>query len=185
MKANDPRLVETTEALAPLEEEFKAFVRELGEDCTHVFNRELLEKDFQGYLRYLENHSKGIDLPEGWIPGTTYWYLTPDDKLIGKSNLRHYLIPKLEDIGGHIGYVIRPSFRGMGYGRRLLALTLEKARKMSLDRVLVTADSDNIHSRKIIERNGGVLASESVSQTDGISKARYWIDLRQINLNLA
>ena len=185
MKSNDPRLVETTEALAPLEEEFRAFVRELGEGSTHIFNPELLEKDFRGYLRYLENHSKGIDLPEGWIPGTTYWYLTPDDKLIGKSNLRHYLIPKLEDVGGHIGYVIRPSLRKMGYGRRLLALTLEKAREMSLERVLVTAGSDNISSRKIIERNGGVLASESISQTDGIPMARYWIDLRQTNLNLA
>ncbi len=185
MKSNDPRLVETTEALAPLEEEFRAFARELGEDCTHIFNPELLEKDFRGYLRYLENHSKGIDLPEGWIPGTTYWYLTPDDKLIGKSNLRHRLVPKLEDVGGHIGYVIRPSFRKMGYGRRILALTLEKAREMTLDRVMVTADSNNIYSRKIIEKNGGVLASESISQVDGISKARYWIDLRQTNLNLA
>jgi predicted acetyltransferase len=57
-----------------------------------------------------------------------------------------------------------------------LALTLIEARKPGLERVLLTCDSDNIGSRKIIEHNGGKLASESLASPKGILVARYWID---------
>ena len=48
-----------------------------------------------------------------------------------------------------------PSRRCRGYGRAILALTLEVTREIGLRRVLITCDSDNIGSRKIIEHNGG------------------------------
>ena len=57
--------------------------------------------------------------------------------------------------GGHIGYDVRPSERGKGCGTRLLRLTLQKARELGLDDVLITADEANAASWKVIERNGG------------------------------
>jgi predicted acetyltransferase len=57
--------------------------------------------------------------------------------------------------GGHIGYDVRPSERGKGCGTRLLRLTLQKARELGLDDVLITADEGNAASWKVIERNGG------------------------------
>ena len=54
---------------------------------------------------------------------------------------------------------------------------LAKARARNLERVLVTCDQDNLASARVIERNGGQLASESYSpQAKGIMQ-RYWIDL--------
>ena len=72
--------------------------------------------------------------------------------------------------------------------RSILALTLVVSREIGLRRVLVTCDSDNIGSRKIIEHNGGQFESAMAmpSQTfraEGrkpaqlIEKLRYWIDL--------
>lgn len=48
----------------------------------------------------------------------------------------------LMQMGGHIGYAIRPSERRKGYAGRMLALGLQEARKLALDRVLVTCDAD-------------------------------------------
>jgi predicted acetyltransferase len=97
--------------------------------------------------------------------------------LLGVAKLRHMLTPTLEDIGGHIGYSIRPSERGKGYGVRILALTLERARELGLSHVLLTCDSDNLRSAGVIVRNGGVLTSEGYSPLREARVSRYWIAL--------
>jgi len=91
--------------------------------------------------------------------------------------LRHALTPHLAQIGGHIGYNVRPSQRRQGYGTALLAYTLEQARQFGLTGVLITCDTDNIGSARIIEKNGGQLINQTM--VDGYAKliSRYWIDL--------
>jgi predicted acetyltransferase len=119
----------------------------------------------------------GKNLPDGWIPATTFWLLDNRDRAVAMSNLRHKLTPQLLNRGGHIGYYVMEPERGMGYGTQVLALTLIQARGLGLDRVLVSADSDNERSVRIIERNGGVLEDERVDETSGRPYRRYWIDL--------
>ena len=121
-------------------------------------------------------------------PDRVLW-LVHDGEYIGQTSIRPELsTPYLLTYGGHIGYSIRPSRRCRGYGKAILALTLEVSREIGLRRVLVTCDSDNIGSRKIIEHNGGQFESAMAmpSQTfrvEGrkpsplIEKLRYWIDL--------
>jgi predicted acetyltransferase len=133
--------------------------------------------DFAAYIRQLEEMSQGIDLPPGYVPQTTFWSLREDNLLIGTSRLRHWLTPVLEQYGGHIGYDIRPSQRGRGYGTCQLALTLEKARELGLRRVLLTCDTDNVASARVIEKNGGQLAEQVVYRKIGKLVSRYWIDL--------
>ena len=58
----------------------------------------------------------------------------------------------------------------------MLALGLDKARQLGLTRVLITCDPENIASVRVIEKNGGVLASRSVAHTGRLT-ARYWIEL--------
>jgi predicted acetyltransferase len=53
---------------------------------------------------------------------------------------------------------------------------LARARDHGLDRVLVTTDPGNEASRKIIERNGGILAEETGPGIGKTKKARYWIE---------
>lgn len=96
---------------------------------------------------------------------------------MGESRLRHRLTPSLEDRGGRIGYMVRPTQRGMGYGTKLLAMTLEKAQQIGLNCVLVTCDADNLASACVIQKNRGSLASESISEQTGRIVSRYWIAL--------
>lgn len=77
--------------------------------------------------------------------------------------------------GGHIGYGICPDYRGKGYGNLILRLALEKLSAMGIFKILVTCDSDNIVSQKVILYNGGVLENRMYDE-DGIAINRYWID---------
>ena len=48
---------------------------------------------------------------------------------------------------------------------------------MGIEKVRITCDVGNIASRKIIEKNGGVLDSEIPNLETGVGKLRYWIDI--------
>ena len=97
--------------------------------------------------------------------------------MLGRSTLRHWLNPALENEGGHIGYDIRHSERRKGYGLLILKLTLLKAKDLGLSRVLLTCDADNIGSAQIIENNSGVLSGRVVSEKNGKLILQYWIEL--------
>lgn len=140
-------------------------------------DRDLIENNFPAYIRRLDEAARDIGLQPGFVPCTTFWLIANDGQILGESRLRHWLTNSLEYEGGHIGYVIRPSDRRKGYGTRILALTLEKARDLGLNRVLLTCDTDNIGSARIIEKNGGKLASQGISPSYGKPISRYWITL--------
>lgn len=113
---------------------------------------------------------------EGHVLCTYLWIVDRDEadgseEFVGYLALRHELNDFLLEQGGHIGYAVRPSRRREGHASRALAQSLEHARELGLERVLVTCDDDNEPSARTIERNGGVL--EDVRG----EKRRYWIDL--------
>lgn len=130
--------------------------------------------DFSAYVAKLLDHAQGKNLPEGWVPESTFW-LVENEGLLGYSSVRHGLTAALERRGGHISYYIRPSRRREGYGTVLLALTLDKARELGLERVLITCRKDSIASVKIIQKNGGKLESEVILEDTGKTHLRYWI----------
>ncbi|MDQ0578815.1 GNAT family N-acetyltransferase [Streptomyces rishiriensis] len=105
----------------------------------------------------------------------THWWIVEGDRYLGAIDLRHRLNAVLLDVGGHIGYSVRPSARRRGLATWALGAVLPEARALGLERVLVTCDDDNIGSARTIERNGGVL--EDVRATDAGGKRRYWIAL--------
>src|SRR3990167_2951143 len=137
---------------------------------------EELEKNFEVFVEQERSHAEGKNQPEGYIPQTEFW-LVDGGKYIGRVSVRARLNEHLLQIGGHIGYNIRPSERGKGYGNKLLELALRKAREMGIEKVRITCDVGNIASRKIIEKNGGVLDSEIPNPETGVGKLRYWIDI--------
>jgi len=77
--------------------------------------------------------------------------------------------------GGNLGYYIRPSARNKGYGTKILELALVKAKKLGLQKVLITCDESNIPSKKIIEKNKGQFQDKVTGE--GEAKLRYLIDL--------
>jgi predicted acetyltransferase len=141
---------------------------------------ELARSDFAAFVQRLQDDERGVSLKPGIVASSAYWLLRRDPNgvtVLGVSALRHALTPALEDAGGHIGYSIRPAERRRGYGTRILGLTLPHARALGLDRVLVTCDTDNTGSARIIEKNGGALASEGYSALVETRVSRYWITL--------
>lgn len=137
--------------------------------------------DWPAFVQFCANEAAG-NVPEpGRVPQHVYILtrVTPDSGRValGVSKLRHYLTPTLEDVGGHIGYAIRPDERRKGYGAQILALTLPHARDLGLERVLLTCDATNLRSARVIMRNGGVLTSEGHSPLRGGRVCRFWIAL--------
>lgn len=104
----------------------------------------------------------------GRVPQTTLWWVSGDEYL-GRISIRHRLTAHLREIGGHIGYDIRPSARQHGHATAMLAAALPVARSLGIGPALLTCDDDNIASRKVIEANGGTLEDHRHG------KARYWV----------
>ncbi|HOD52070.1 MAG TPA: GNAT family N-acetyltransferase [Candidatus Hydrogenedentes bacterium] len=133
---------------------------------------------FDAYVGQLEALVSGKHMPVSMVPADTFWLVSPEMRFLGMSRLRHRLTRQLRIEGGHIGYTIRPSERRKGYGTRLCALTVEEARKTGrFKRLLITCDTNNTGSARIIEKNGGVLENYVVSPRGGYQVSRYWVTL--------
>ncbi|MFJ1645661.1 GNAT family N-acetyltransferase [Streptomyces sp. NPDC088258] len=105
---------------------------------------------------------------EGWVPNTTLWYVA-GDTFLGRLAIRHRLNPFLREVGGHIGYAVRPTARRQGHATAMLIAALPVARGIGIDSVLVTCDTTNVASRKVIEAAGGELEDRRGG------KLRFWI----------
>lgn len=128
------------------------------------------EEDYQAKLAENVQIAVGDHLPPGYVRQQIYW-LYDGERPVGYGKLRFSLTEALREHGGHIGYVIRPSERGKGYGSRMLKELLIEAEKGGVDRVLLTCNEDNTASRSIIEGCGGKLEQSAKAS------CKYWIEL--------
>ena len=98
-------------------------------------------------LDYLEQYENVTD----WLrfcdsmAGKISWYMSvraSDGKVIGFACLRHRLEYDDDDdeFASHIGYSVRPSEQGKGYGREQLRLMLMKAKELGLVRVRLATE---------------------------------------------
>jgi predicted acetyltransferase len=134
-------------------------------------NKDQMTTDFEAFIAEIPE----IRMKINHVPETEYW-LIEDKKYIGRLSIRHKLNGELLVKGGHIGYSIRPSERRKGYGVKILELGLEKAKILGLTRILITCDSSNEASRKIIENHGGVLENEVAGKSGNPTILRFWLD---------
>ena len=129
-------------------------------------------REREGFAAYVERlvaqSEEGAPRPPGYVPSTTLWWVE-GDQFLGRLSIRHRLTQHLLEFGGHIGYDIRPSARRRGHGTAMLAAALPVARSIGIDPALITCDSDNVGSRRVIENNGGVFEDERNG------KLRYWV----------
>jgi predicted acetyltransferase len=132
----------------------------------------------EGVARWVRRHTDEEDtsIPPApdWVH-CTYRWMVDGDRLLGAIALRHRLNELLADVGGHIGYSVRPSERRKGLAGWALRLTLDEARKLGIDRVLITCRVTNVASARTIERAGGVF--EDVRGPGDDQVRRYWITL--------
>ena len=121
-----------------------------------------LDKDYEEWLIDRTNESKGLNLKDGRVPSTIYFFML-DDKIIGHVSIRHNLEHEmLRTMGGHVGDGIRPSYRNQGYGTKLLQMTLPKCKELGLNEIMITCKKENVASEKCIRKNGAQFQDEIV-----------------------
>lgn len=127
------------------------------ENHDHGCSKEDFEnKVLPGYI----NYSKGINLKEGHVPQTML-FLWEDDTIVGLFKLRHGLNEGLANGAGHIGYGIKKEYRGKGYAKEGLRLTLEKARKVvKEDEIYMSVHKNNPASLRVQLKNGAYIHHE-------------------------
>jgi predicted acetyltransferase len=124
---------------------------------------------FAAYVRWLRDQAlEESPRPPTHVPSTTYWWVDGSEYL-GRIAIRHRLTPSLLEIGGHIGYDVRPSARRLGHATAMLRAALPVAHAMGIDPALITCHATNIGSRRVIELNGGILDS------DRAGVLRFWV----------
>ena len=135
------------------------------------------EELYNEMLKRVDDVEKGINLGE-YASSSTYWLYNEDrKKIIGASNLRHYLTDEGLNIWGHIGYGIRPSERRKSYATQLLNFTLKKAKEHKIDKVYLGAYVGNIGSWKTMEKFDAEFIGIVIEKDTGLPIKRYSINL--------
>lgn len=141
-----------------------------------------IEAGFDSFLEARTIQTGDIVLPDGTliprVPHDMCW-LVDGDTFIGEAGIRYRLSDWLIQIGGHVGYGIRPKFKRQGYGKLILRLALERLSDHGVDRALITCYDRNTASAKVIEANGGILENIIEDPRGGGLSRRYWIDLKK------
>ena len=178
LKEPDARWGETCRLVRPATEyglEFLALAYELQRAGAGGMAEPM--RELPAYIQRANDHEQGLNLPAEHVPCSEFWLRRDDGIIVGLAELRHDLTAKLKERGGHIGYAIRPSARGKGCGTTILRLMLAEASRLGLGRVLVTCDSSNLPSARVIQKNGGRREKQTVCRNTGALVSHYWIDL--------
>lgn len=133
----------------------------------------LAKENFDLYVQKLIDYE--FNPPGEFVRGVTFWAIL-DGEVVGRLGLRLELNEGLEKFGGHIGYIVRPSFRKKGIATKMLALALETQYAKDLGKILLTCDLDNEASEKTIVKNGGIF-HDIVELENRSNKKRFWITL--------
>lgn len=129
----------------------------------------------ESFEEFLGIVTQDITQNSQWV-NSHLFFLVENGRVLWAIQIRHHIDhPNLIENGGHVGYGIRPSERGKWYATEMLRLSLSEARKMGLEKLLITCNDDNIPSAKVIENNGGIF--ERFSEKDSKKMRRYWIIL--------
>ena len=128
-------------------------------------------------LEKFDNYRYERDLKPGRV-GAHFFWLVDDEKdyFIGEVSIRHNLNEALERYGGHIGYGVRYSEWNKGFGTLMLKLALVEAKRIGLDKILITCDDTNIGSARVMEKNGFVFCDKIENTLNGKTfvTRRYW-----------
>lgn len=131
---------------------------------------------FSNYVEMVNSWRSGENLPENFVPNT-YLVGVVEGEIVGRISFRHTLTDFLTRVGGHIGYAVVPSQWNRGYATEMVRQSLAYGRAMGLEKILLTCDTNNLASIRVIEHNGGVYENTTEEPGLTIQKHRYWIHL--------
>ena len=154
-----------------------------------IINKELYEmyQDIHAYEIGSRNELNGISFKEfkdkcdeyikeesiinKKLNTTTKRFILYDNKPIGQLGIRTTLSDLWINNGSQIYYKIRKNERGKGYGNIILKLGLLEAKKIGFNKVRINCDDNNIKSKKVIIKNGGILDIKHYKTKDGTSSS--------------
>lgn len=140
------------------------FVRDMPIDENGLTNKwnNVAYEDFKNKaLKEMIAFSKEENLPDGYVP-QTFFFLWNDDEIVGQFRIRHYLCESLKTGAGHIGYFIKKEFRGKGFAKEGLRMTIEIARSIIPENeIYLRVNKDNPASLKVMLHNGGYIKYEN------------------------
>ena len=105
-----------------------------------------------------------------------YWAVE-DNKIVGRITLRKDSGEDLFRYIGNIGYIVAPEERSKGYATEMLGLLKPVAKEQGYRKLLITCNKNNINSKRVIEKNGGVFLDEIKWEEKNIKNLRYEIFL--------
>lgn len=153
------------------EDAYLSYLSSWGTEPVIPTSSRLKDNDFSKYLNKLRSAEIG---EKNWVPSETYFLFLENGDIAGAINCRYELNDFLKEVGGHIGYGISPRHRGKGYAKKMLQEALTIYRGKGIKEVMLTADDQNISSRKTIESCGGI-RTESGIKENGSAYGKYWI----------
>ncbi len=147
----------------------RAEAASMGSEQTRYGAAQHTPDGFAEYVALVRaNSAESTPRRDGIVPQTTWWWVDDRDYL-GRISVRHRLNDFLLEVGGHVGYYVRPSRRRLGHATAMLRAVLPHVADLGIERALVTCDDTNLASRRVIEAAGGVLEDQR-----GV-KLRYWV----------
>lgn len=127
----------------------------------------LKNSTYEEWLKYLKQQRQ-IKSDETRVPDETYFLVDEDDNIIGIINIRLGLNDMLRDLGGHIGFSIRPSQRGKGFNKINLFLGLKRLHEIGEKEALLDCEIDNKSSSGTMKALGGKLVNTKDTDKYGI-----------------
>ena len=137
-------------------------------------------ESYDDLLNRLKDRRNGINIASRDVQATVYFIVDNGD-VVGTIDLRHKLNENYLRRLGHIAYYIKPEKRNKGYASHALSLAIEKYKQNGVDKILITCYSDNTASKRVIEKNGGVLEKEVHDEKSGKNILRYYININKLN----
>lgn len=145
----------------------------------HFISRNELKTDFKKFVGELNARRRHLHRPfDTWVepvPETILW-LVKGHRYIGTVNIRHRLNWHLEKWGGSANFIIRPSMRGKGFGKKALQKAMPVIGHLGIDNALLTVRPDNYAAIRIIEFCGGRFEDETPKTDKFPARKRYWLD---------
>lgn len=134
--------------------------------------------DIPEWLEFNERMEKKELIPDDLVTAEQFAFVRKSDqKIVGMIQLRHELNDALRNLGGHIGYSVRPDERRKGYAKQMLAACLVASKDRGLDKVLLTCNEENEASRRTILANGGTYEKTIYHEQEDAKIEHYWIEL--------
>lgn len=109
--------------------------------------------------------------------GFHYWAVN-EDKFIGEFQLRTELTEQVMTGIGSIGYAVRVSEWGKGYGTEILKQGLQIAKEHGMEKVMLNINENNLASIHVCDKLGGKLHDtiEANNSAEGRHlMRRYWM----------